>query len=94
MNDKMAAMEGEKAQLQAQISNLNSTIIAMKAEATQQSDSAIEFDKRIKEKEQAISELGTLIKKQKEQLKNKDEQITEKENQLVKCLEIITYSLI
>lgn len=76
-------MESEKVQLQNQISNLNSTLIAMKAEASQKSDSTVEFEKKIKEKEQAITELGSVIKKQQEQIKTEEEQIKEKENQLV-----------
>ena len=81
------ALESEKNQLQGQIANLNNTIIAMKAEATQQSDSAIVIDKQMKEKEQAITELGALIKKQQEQIKNCEEQIKERENQLVAVFE-------
>lgn len=55
----------------------------MKTEATQQSDSVLEVEKKMKEKEQAISELGMLVKKQQEQMKTNDEMLKEKENQIV-----------
>ena len=55
----------------------------MKSEATQQSDSVLEVEKKMKEKEQAISELGMLVKKQQEQMKTNDEMLKEKENQIV-----------
>lgn len=55
----------------------------MKTEATQQSDSALEVEKKMKEKEQAISELGGLVKKQQDQMKLNEEMIKEKENQIV-----------
>lgn len=55
----------------------------MKTEATQQSDSVLEVEKKMKEKEQAISELGMLVKKQQEQMTTNDEMLKEKENQIV-----------
>ena len=55
----------------------------MKTEATQQSDSVLEVEKKMKEKEQAISELGMLVKKQQEQMPTNDEMLKEKENQIV-----------
>lgn len=55
----------------------------MKTEATQQSDSVLEVEKKMKEKEQAITELGMLVKKQQEQMKTNDEMLKEKENQIV-----------
>ena len=55
----------------------------MKTEATQQSDSVLEVEKKMKEKEQAISELGMLVKKQQEQMTTNDEILKEKENQIV-----------
>ena len=55
----------------------------MKTEATQQSDSVLEVEKKMKEKEQAISELRMLVKKQQEQMTTNDEMLKEKENQIV-----------
>lgn len=57
-------LEGEKAQLQGQISNLNSSLIALKNEQGAQSDNVLEAEKKVKEKEQVISELGVLVKSQ------------------------------
>ena len=55
----------------------------MKNDFSKHSDICLDYEKKIKEKEQAISELGSVVKKQQEQLKNKEESIQEKENQLV-----------
>lgn len=62
MGERVAQLEGEKAQLQNQISNLNSSLIALKNEQSAQSDNVLEVEKRLKEKEQVILELGGLVK--------------------------------
>ena len=62
MGERVAQLEGEKAQLQNQISNLNSSLIALKNEQSAQSDNVLEVEKRLKEKEQVIFELGGLVK--------------------------------
>ena len=64
MSDRIVQLEGEKAQLQAQISNLNSSLIALKNEQGAQSDNVLEAEKKVKEKEQVITELGALVKSQ------------------------------
>lgn len=61
----MTQLEGEKAQLQSQISQLNSAVIVLKNEHDEQSDSVIEAERRVREKEQVIAELGTVINSQK-----------------------------
>ena len=61
MGERVAQLEGEKAQLQNQISNLNSSLIALKNEQSAQSDNVLEVEKRLKEKEQVILELGGLV---------------------------------
>ena len=61
----MAKTENEKAQLQSQISQLNAAIVALKGEQSQQSDATLEVERRVKEKEQVISELGNVINTQK-----------------------------
>ena len=61
----MAKTENEKAQLQSQISQLNAAIVALKGEQSQQSDATLEVERRMKEKEQVISELGNVINTQK-----------------------------
>ena len=60
MGERVAQLEGEKAQLQNQISNLNSSLIALKNEQSAQSDNVLEVEKRLKE--QVIPELGGLVK--------------------------------
>ena len=62
MGERVAQLEGEKAQLQSQISNLNSSLIALKNEQSAQSDNVLEAEKRLKEKEQVVLELGSLVK--------------------------------
>lgn len=62
MGERVAQLEGEKAQLQNQISNLNSSLIALKNEQSAQSDNVLEVEKRLKEKEQVVLELGGLVK--------------------------------
>ena len=62
MGERVAQLEGETAQLQNQISNLNSSLIALKNEQSAQSDNVLEVEKRLKEKEQVILELGGLVK--------------------------------
>lgn len=62
----MSSLEAEKAQLQGQISQLNSAIIALKNEHSQQSDSVIESERRVREKEQVIAKLGGVINGQKQ----------------------------
>ena len=62
----MSSLESEKAQLQGQISQLNSAIIALKNEHSQQSDSVIESERRVREKEQVIAKLGGVINGQKQ----------------------------
>ena len=61
----MAKTENEKAQLQSQISQLNAAIVALKGEQSQQSDATLEVERRVKEKEQVISELDNVINTQK-----------------------------
>ena len=61
----MARTENEKAQLQSQISQLNAAIVALKGEQSQQSDATLEVERRVKEKEQVIGELGNMINSQK-----------------------------
>ena len=61
MGERVAQLEGEKAQLQNQISNLNSSLIALKNEQSAQSDNVLEVEKRLKENEQVILELGGLV---------------------------------
>ncbi len=62
----MNGLEAEKSQLQSQISQLNSAIIALKTEHSQQSDSIIESERRVREKEQVIAKLGGVINSQKQ----------------------------
>lgn len=62
----MNGLEAEKSQLQSQISQLNSAIIALKTEYSQQSDSIIESERRVREKEQVIAKLGGVINSQKQ----------------------------
>lgn len=62
----MNSLEAEKTQLQSQISQLNSAIIALKNEHNQQSDSIIETERRVREKEQVIAKLGGVINSQKQ----------------------------
>ena len=56
------ALEVEKSQLQNQISNLNNSVIAMKAELEHSSDDVLEKEKTLREKEQVINELGGVVK--------------------------------
>ena len=65
MAERVTKTENEKAQLQSQISQLNAAIVALKGEQSQQSDAALEIERRVKEKEQVISELGSVINSQK-----------------------------
>ena len=65
MADRVARTENEKAQLQSQISQLNAAIVALKGEQNQQSDATLEVERRVKEKEQVIGELGNMINSQK-----------------------------
>lgn len=62
----MNGLEAEKSQLQSQISQLNSAIIALKTEHSLQSDSIIESERRVREKEQVIAKLGGVINSQKQ----------------------------
>lgn len=55
-------LEGEKSQLQNQIANLNASVITMKEELSHHSDEMLEKEKTLREKEQVITELGTMIK--------------------------------
>ena len=64
----MSGLEAEKSQLQSQISQLNSAIIALKTEHSQQSDSIIESERRVREKEQVIAKLGGVINSQKQMI--------------------------
>ena len=64
----MSGLEAEKAQLQNQISQLNGAIIALKNEHSQQSDSIIESERRVREKEQVIAKLGGVINSQKQEI--------------------------
>ena len=61
----MSKSESEKTQLQGQISQLNAAIVALKGEQNQQSDAVLVIERQVKEKEQVISELGTVINAQK-----------------------------
>ena len=66
MADRVTKAENEKAQLQGQISQLNAAIVALKGEQSQQSDATLEIERRVKEKEQVIGELGNVINSQKD----------------------------
>lgn len=61
-SDRILMLEGEKSQLQSQISNLNASVITMKEELSHHSDEMLEKDRTLREKEQVIAELGTMIK--------------------------------
>lgn len=65
LSERVTAMESEKTQLQNQISQLNGVIIALKNEQNEVSDVRIECERRLREKEQVISELGGVISAQK-----------------------------
>ena len=87
-------LEGEKTQLQNQISNLNASVITMKEELSHHSDEMLEKDRVLREKEQVIAELGTMIKTLQANIvvlffqinsqKNLEEEVSDKENQLVR----------
>lgn len=68
LSERVTAMESEKTQLQNQISQLNGVIIALKNEQNEVSDARIECERRLREKEQVISELGGVISAQKTSL--------------------------
>ena len=65
LSERVSTMESERIQLQNQVSQLNGVIIALKNEQSEQSDIRIECERRLREKEQVISELGGVISTQK-----------------------------
>ena len=65
LSERVSTMESERIQLQNQVSQLNGVIIALKTEQSEQSDIRIECERRLREKEQVISELGGVISTQK-----------------------------
>ena len=97
LSERVNTMESERIQLQNQVSQLNGVIIALKNEQSEQSDIRIECERRLREKEQVISELGGVISTQKTSIvrlmresdlqKELEEKMKEKEDQLVRVIE-------
>ena len=97
LSERVSTMESERIQLQNQVSQLNGVIIALKNEQSEQSDIRIECERRLREKEQVISELGGVISTQKTSIvrlmresdlqKELEEKMKEKEDQLVRVIE-------